>query len=145
MGREQVSNVKFCLPQTFLLNTTSRIYLTAVLSGMRKHTVSMFERNPARPPYLKKLINTVVFYPVKYVASIPRQIYFISLGGRRKTRLPAVFRCLWLWWIMCLERDRKTESKLEGSKSLFALSGNKTVIVCGIFLRKPQLLLLCCC
>ena len=30
------------------------------------------------------------------------------------------------------ERDRKTESELEGSKSLFGLSGNKTPIVCGM-------------
>lgn len=33
---------------------------------------------------------------------------------------------------MCLESDRKAERELEGSKSLFVLSGNKTEIVCSI-------------
>lgn len=95
-----------------------------------KHYVSMFEGNPPCPPYLEQLISIVVFYPVKSAALMPWQIYSASLGGKRKTKLPAVFSCLWLWWIMCLERDIKTE----GSKSLFALSGNKTVTVCsGVF------------
>lgn len=119
-------------PQTFLVNSTSKTYWYIVLGGGRKHTVSMFEGNPPPPRYLKKLINNVVFYPVKSAALMPWQIYSVSLAGRRKTRLPAVVCCLWLWWIMCLERDRKTERELEGIKSLFALLGNKTEIVCRV-------------
>lgn len=60
---------------------------------MTKHTVSMFEGNPPHSPYLKQLINIVVFYPVKSAALMPRQIYSAALEGRRKTRLLAVLCC----------------------------------------------------
>ena len=107
---------------------------------MRKRSASVFEGNPPLPPETAN--KYCCFLPIWSVALVPQTrftVYHWEPEDRQDyLQCYAVCDCDGL----CVQSESKTERELEGSKSLFGLSGNKTGIVCRRDEQRAQYLYL---